>query len=76
MAQPKRNDADVFFSASQLMYLENLFPHVVLGATSTESSMRHYFGQQAVIAEVRRRTRGLNAQTIKHQTGDIPPPSR
>jgi len=70
------HDDDVFFSASQLQYLEHLFPQVVLGPNSTEEAMRHYFGQQAVLEAVRRRTRGLNANTIQNRTGDIPSPSR
>jgi len=70
------HDDDVFFSASQLQYLEHLFPQVVLGPNSTEEAMRHYFGQQAVLEAVRRKTRGLNANTTNNQTGDIPSPSR
>jgi hypothetical protein len=70
------HDDDVFFSASQLQYLEHMFPHVVLGPTSTEEAMRHYFGQQAVLEAVRRKTRGLNANTTNNRTGDIPSPSR
>lgn len=74
-AQAKR-DNDVFFSVAQLQYLETLYPHVVMNATSSEQAMRHYFGQQAVVESVRRRTRGLNAQTIQNRTGDIPSPAR
>ena len=61
---------DVFFTVAQLHYLETIFPHVVLGPNASESAMRHYFGQQAVIEAIRNRTRGLNARNIS--AGDIP----
>jgi hypothetical protein len=61
---------DVHFTPAQLMYLEHCFPNVVYNANSSESEMRHYFGQQAVVKQVRLRTRGLNASS------DIPAPGR
>lgn len=71
-SQPRTDD--VFFTVAQLNYLETLFPHVVLGATASESAMRHYFGQQAVIEAVRSRTRGLNARTVRVGADSIPTP--
>jgi len=64
MSKQKSRTDDVFFSAAQLQYLETLFPQVVYGSTTPEATMRHFFGQQAVIEAVRNRTRGLVARTI------------
>ena len=74
MSKPNNRTDDVFFSVAQLQYLETVFPAVVYHHNSTEAAMRHYFGQQAVIDAVRKRTRGLNAKTIPVGAGEIPPP--
>lgn len=62
--------ADVHFTPAQLQYLEHCFPAVAYGANASEAEMRHYFGTQTVVQQVRLRTRGLNASS------DIPSPGR
>jgi len=58
MSSPHRPRNDVQFSTEQLKYLQSIFPIVVLGCNASEAEMRYYFGTQAVLAEVERRTRG------------------
>jgi hypothetical protein len=62
--------SDVHFTPAQLQYLEHCFPAVAYGASASEAEMRHYFGTQTVVRQVRLRTRGLNASS------DIPSPGR
>ncbi len=54
------NTDTVAFSKEQLEYLLKVFPPTVLPATATEAQLRHYNGQQTVIAEIQRRTRGVD----------------
>lgn len=74
---PRRSQPvdDTQFSPSQLQYLESMYPPVVLGPSATESEMRYYFGQQAVLDTIRRRTRGLNPQRVYAHPNDIPEPT-
>lgn len=75
MTLHKKPTDDVFFSVAQLSYLEALYPPTVLSASNSEAQMRHYFGQQAVLDSIRRRTRGLNAKSHEPSTGRIPSPT-
>lgn len=56
MTKPTRQHSEVRFSPSQLKYLTDLFPQVVLGPHATEADMRYYFGQQSVVNTVRMKT--------------------
>ncbi len=73
MSKDKSPD-HVFFSPGQLQYLENLFPHVVQPHTAPEAALRHYFGSQAVLEAVRRKTRGLSPRITAVGLNDIPSP--
>lgn len=75
MSRPVDRSNEVFFTPAQLGYLEQLFPAVVLGSTTTEAAMRHYFGQQAVLTAVRNRTRGIQPRTFNPSPDDIPTPA-
>jgi hypothetical protein len=75
MAKIQSNQSDVFFSVAQLRYLETLYPQVAMTPSNSEADMRHYFGKQEVIATVRRKTRGLHANSTTNSTGDIPSPA-
>jgi len=66
--------AEVFFTEAQLRYLEAVYPAVVMGCTAPEAALRQYFGQQAVLDTVRRKTRGISKQTLHINPDDIPPP--
>lgn len=69
----KKIDSAVKFSPDQLDWLEKQFPVVVLGPSTPESSIHHYFGQQSVLERIRKLTWGVgNVQ----QSNSIPSPGR
>lgn len=54
----------VTFNKAQLSYLESMYPAQVFSAGNTADQMRHYFGQQEVLALVRKFTRGNSSDDI------------
>lgn len=62
----------VQFTPLQLDYLVSLFPPIVFNSNHTETQMRHYFGNQAVIQAVRDKTYGLSKRN--HNQDTIPTP--
>lgn len=72
MESTNRPEPRIEFDAAQLEYLEKLFPSRVLSSRTSEAEMRHYFGEQAVIDAVRRKTRG-RSKNIR-DTSSIPAP--
>lgn len=48
-----REDTKMYFSPLQLKWLYKMFPQRVLPTTASIDEVRHYFGQQSVIATIR-----------------------
>lgn len=54
------------FSKQQLEILEKTFPAYILQPRHTENEIHHYFGQQSVIAFIRKHTMGSNSEAQTH----------